>query len=189
MSWYQPEPTVSMEMFYLLGVGSTTAIVDVGGGASLLTDRLIDRGFTDLSVLDISVAALDHCRDRMGSGAPVTLLRQDVLTWQPPRRFGLWHDRAVFHFLVDHEDRDRYLRVMGEALAPGSAVVLATFAEDGPESCSGLPVARYPADRLSAALGRGFDVVAARREIHTTPSGTVQPFTWVAARTRTTEYP
>jgi hypothetical protein len=106
----------------------------------------------------------------------------DILEWTPDRRFELWHDRAVFHFLVERGDRRRYLHALRDVLSPGGAVVLGTFAADGPPTCSGLPVARYSADDLVAELGEPFEVLATRREEHVTPRGVVQPFTWVAGR-------
>ncbi|MFZ0059641.1 MAG: class I SAM-dependent methyltransferase [Acidimicrobiales bacterium] len=171
-----------MELIDLLGISPSTAVVDVGGGASSLVDRLVKRGFTDISVLDISAAALEAGHRRVGESAPVQWLHEDLLVWQPGRRFGLWHDRAVFHFLTDEVDRERYLAALASGLEPGGALVMATFAEDGPEFCSGLPVLRYSSEELVDVLGRGFRAVATRRELHTTPSGVVQPFTWLAAR-------
>ena len=109
-------------------------------------------------------------------------VRADLLEWEPDRRYELWHDRAVFHFLVEERDRDRYIATLSDALAPGGHVIVATFADDGPEMCSGLPVRRYPAEDLAAALGEDFELVETRREVHVTPRGTQQPFTWVAAR-------
>ncbi|HEY5872634.1 MAG TPA: hypothetical protein VIT46_05300 [Gaiellaceae bacterium] len=109
-------------------------------------------------------------------------VRADLLEWEPDRRYELWHDRAVFHFLVEERDRDRYVATLSDALAPGGHVVVATFADDGPEMCSGLPVRRYAAENLAVALGERFELVERRREVHVTPRGTQQPFTWVAAR-------
>jgi len=181
VSWYQSEPAVSLELIHLLGIAPESGTIDVGGGASILVDRLLARGFTDLTVLDISRAALRASRQRVGDDAPVTWLAEDLLTWEPTRTYELWHDRAVFHFLSGQEIED-YRKVLCRALSPGGAVIMATFATDGPERCSGLPVTRYGLIELGAALGKGFEVVEHRREIHVTPSGAVQPFTWIAAR-------
>jgi len=112
----------------------------------------------------------------------VRCVRADLLEWEPDRRYELWHDRAVFHVLVEERDRDRYLATMRDALAPGGHVIVATFADDGPEMCSGMAVRRYAAEDLTAALGEGFELVETRREVHVTPRGSQQPFTWVAAR-------
>lgn len=183
MSWFQPEPQLSLELIAALGVDKSAAVIDVGGGASCLVDHLVGDGWRDVSVLDVSAAALIAARGRLPSDAPVTWLHQDLLTWTPTRNYRLWHDRAVFHFLVDTAEQTAYLGVLHAAVEPGGAVILATFAPDGPERCSGLPVARYSTDDLATLIGDGFEVVESRREEHTTPSGTCQPFTWVAART------
>jgi trans-aconitate methyltransferase len=183
VSWYQSEPAVSLELIRSLGVDRGSPVVDVGGGASPLVDRLLEAGYTDVSVLDLSDVALDEARRRVGEDAPVSWLREDVLEWRPARRYGLWHDRAVFHFLVDEADRARYLEVLSGALEAGGAVVIATFADDGPQHCSGLPVARYSEGALVRLLGERLVPVDTRRETHLTPAGVPQPFTWVAART------
>jgi trans-aconitate methyltransferase len=183
VSWYQSEPTVSLELIDLLGIGPGTAVVDIGGGASVLADELVARGFEDITVVDIAQAALDQTRTRLGSAATrVHLLQRDLLDWAPEPRYGLWHDRAVFHFLVEEQDRKRYLEVMGSALAPGAAVVMGTFGPDGPEQCSGLPVARHSVDDLATFFEDDLELVAHRREEHVTPSGAVQVFSWVALR-------
>ncbi|MHB8680641.1 MAG: class I SAM-dependent methyltransferase [Acidimicrobiales bacterium] len=182
VSWAQPEPTVSLELFERLGIGTDAAVLDVGGGASVLVDALIARGFEDVTVLDISQVALDAVRDRIGAEAPADLVRADLLEWTPERRYDVWHDRAVFHFLVDETDRRRYVALLRAALRPGGHAVVATFAMDGPRSCSGLPVARYSTLALTKALGEGFTLVESTTEEHRTPAGVVQPFTWVALR-------
>jgi len=181
VSWYQAEPTVSVELIDALGVDRAEGVVDVGGGASVLVDRLIDRGYADVAVVDIAGAALAAGRARVGADAPVDWVVADVLTWAPGRRYDLWHDRAVLHFLAGDEVAG-YRATLERVLAPGGAVVLGAFAPDGPDSCSGLAVTRYDADGLAGVLGTGFEVVASRREVHVTPSGVSQPFTWVAAR-------
>jgi len=181
VSWFQSEPSLSLELLDGLGVTAGNSVVDVGGGASVLVDRLVARGFTDVTVLDIADPALAVGRARLGADAPVTWVAADVLTWVPARHYDLWHDRAVLHFLSG-EDVTTYRDVLERAVAPGGAVVLGTFAPDGPGYCSGLPVTRYDDDALAAVLGTGFDVVARRREVHVTPSGVGQPFTWLGAR-------
>ncbi len=146
----------------------------------MLVDRLLSDGFDDVTVLDISEVALATARKRIGETDRVAWLHEDVLAWKPDRRYGLWHDRAVFHFLTSPHDRDAYLKTMASALRAGALVVVATFAGDGPEYCSGLPVARYTVDDLVAVLGNGFCPRLTRREEHITPAGVLQPFTWVA---------
>jgi SAM-dependent methyltransferase len=181
VSWFETEPVVSLQVLDALGVEPPTSVIDVGGGASALVDRLVDRGFGDVTVLDVSAEALAVSRSRVASPA-VTWLQADLLNWVPERRYGLWHDRAVFHFLDDAAERERYLAALRSAVEPGGWVVLATFARDGPETCSGLPVHRYDAAALAAVLGSGFELVSDRREDHVTPSGSVQHFTWAAFR-------
>jgi SAM-dependent methyltransferase len=182
-SWHQEEPLVSIELIRALGVAKDTPIIDVGGGSSRLVDGLIQRGFSDISVLDVSARALQLSRARLGEAASrVQWVREDLLEWQPPHAYGLWHDRAVFHFLVEPEQRERYKNVLRSTLSPGGLVILATFAPDGPERCSGLPVARYDAEGIVDVLGENFTCLCSRREDHLTPAGATQPFTWVAAK-------
>ena len=116
----------------------------------------------------------------MPADAPVRCVRADLLTWEPDRRYDLWHDRAVFHFLVGEPEQDRYVETLKRAVRPGGKVIVGTFAADGPEVCSGLPVRRYSAEDLAAALGDGFRIAETRREEHVTPRGVIQPFTWIA---------
>lgn len=181
VSWYAPAATVSLELVDALGVGPDTAVIDIGGGASHLVDHLVARGFGDVTVLDVSAEALDVAAARVGAGT-ATWVRTDLLTWVPERRYGLWHDRAVLHFLTEPTDRARYRSILEASVVPGGAVIVATFAPDGPETCSGLPVVRYDPAGLAAVLGERFEVTADRREDHVTPAGGIQPFTWIAAR-------
>lgn len=185
VSWYQREPSRSLELIDTLHLPTGTSMVDVGGGASSLVDHLLARGYGDVTVLDVADAALRHSADRLGVAASrVAWVCHDVLTWDPDRTYDLWHDRAVFHFLTDPEDRATYRRVLSRAVAPGGHLVIATFATDGPEQCSGLPVARYDAGALADEFGPDFVRVNAGREEHTTPAGVVQPFTWMVAAKR-----
>lgn len=182
VSWFQPEPAVSLELLHVLAVDPGAPVIDVGGGASPFVDRLVGEGYGDVSVLDVSEVALDEARRRLGPDAAVSWIHEDVLRWRPARRYGLWHDRALFHFLTADDDRTTYGRVLRSAVTPGGGVIVGTFAEDGPEYCSGLQVTRYSASQLAGVLGASFEVVATRHEVHTTPAGLVQPFTWVAGR-------
>jgi hypothetical protein len=182
VSWFQREPAVSLRLLAEAGLGSSTSVVDVGGGASVLADRVLDLGVTDVTVLDIADAAMDRSRSRLGARAgQVTWLAEDVLTWAPTRRYDVWHDRAVFHFLTDTADRDRYRQALRAALVDGGHLVVGTFAEDGPRSCSGLTVANYSPTALAGEFA-GFEVIDAVREEHHTPWGAVQPFTWLLLR-------
>ena len=173
---------MSSELIERLGIDREAAVIDVGGGASNLVDHLIGQGFRDVSVLDVSAAALTEARRRLGAEAPVGWLCEDLLDWEPERRFDLWHDRAAFHFLVSSDDREAYLRILRSAIRDNGFVVLGTFAPDGPEFCSGLPVARYSVEDLTDLLR--LDLLVTRREEHRTPGGATQPFTWVAGRIR-----
>jgi trans-aconitate methyltransferase len=175
---------VSLELVEALGAPVDAAVIDVGGGAAFLADVLVERGFTDVTVLDISAAALEEGRRRLGKDASIHRLHEDVLTWRPIRRYDLWHDRAVFHFLVAAADRARYLQTLASAVRPGGGVIVATFAPDAPERCSGMPVTRYSAGELSEVLGDTFEHLETRREEHVTPRGMMQPFTWIAGRMR-----
>jgi len=181
VSWYQAEPSTSLALIDALGVGRGDGVIDVGGGSSRLVDALVARDFTDLTVLDVSSVALEVAQRRLGAQASdVSWIVNDLLSWRPERCYDLWHDRAVFHFLTDPIDRDQYVRVLHTALAPRGSVVIATFASDGPEQCSGLPVMRYDPDDLAGVFGHGFGVVESAREEHRTPNGSLQPFTWLA---------
>lgn len=186
VSWYQQAPTTSLELLDALGVTQAETVVDVGGGASVLVDHLVERGHGDVTVVDLSAVALDTARRRLGDPPQVTWVEVDLLTWEPPRRWDLWHDRAVLHFLTDDAERAAYVRLLRRSLEPGGAFVIGTFAADGPTHCSGLPVQRYdPADLVDVLGGSEVvDVVATRREIHRTPAAADQPFTWVAGRLR-----
>jgi trans-aconitate methyltransferase len=179
VSWFQREPVLSLELIREAGLTPDRSIVDVGGGASVLVDRLVDQGVPDVTVLDVAEAALRVSRDRLGAaGSGVTWLVQDLLQWQPERTYDVWHDRAVFHFLTDDGDRNRYRATLEAALAPGGHVVIAAFADDGPTHCSGQPVARYSPPVLAAEFPF-LHLVRAVREEHHTPAGAVQPFTWL----------
>ena len=159
----------------------TAAVLDVGGGASTFVDGLVGRGHVDVSVLDVSPAALAAARRRIPPTAGVHWICHDVLTWEPNRTYELWHDRAVFHFLTAPGDRSMYLDRLDKAVARGGYVIIGTFAPDGPQRCSGLAVHRYGAEELAALLGPGFRLILGCREEHRTPGGAVQPFTWTVA--------
>ena len=177
VSWYQLVPERSLEYIRRTGMPRTTPILDVGGGASTLVDHLLREGWTDVTVLDIAPGGLGAARARLGPEAErVTWIVADITTFSPARRFGIWHDRAVFHFLVDPAGRERYLAVLRAALAPGGWLVLAAFGPAGPTRCSGLPVERYGAEAVSDLLGPDFRLVATDLEEHVTPGGQAQQF-------------
>jgi SAM-dependent methyltransferase len=183
VSWFQESPATSLELLASLSLPVPASLVDVGGGASRLVDALLAHGGYDVTVVDVAAQGLAHARTRLGVREPeVAWQVADVTRWQPPGAFDVWHDRAVFHFLVAADDRDRYRQVLHSAVRPGGHVVVATFAVEGPEQCSGLPVVRYGPDRLHEALAPGWERVTCRAQLHRTPWGGVQPFTWLVLR-------
>ncbi len=192
VSWFQDEPRQSLRLIReVVAPQKGVGIVDVGGGASSLVDALVADGFRDVTVVDLSQVALDEAAARIaasdateGRDAHVAWVQADVREWTPIRSFDLWHDRAVSHFLTEPADRARYWQLVRDHVAPGGHVVIGTFAEDGPTMCSGLPVARSSAAGLLAELGDAFEVVTTEREVHVTPAGGDQSFSWVVARRR-----
>ena len=177
VSWFQDNPSPSLEAIALTGATPASAIIDIGGGASRLVDHLLALGFVDVTVLDLSAAALDTAKARLGTpAAKARWLLADVTTWEPTASYDVWHDRAAFHFLTGENDRAAYAVRLDRALKPGGHAIIATFAPDGPERCSGLPVMRYDAESLGRALGREFRLLQTRRHEHATPWGSRQVF-------------
>lgn len=184
VSWYQPTPTVSLELIRRVAPDLDAPIIDVGGGASTLVDALLDAGHRDLTVLDLSGAALTVARGRLGArAAQVKWIESDVLTAPlPAAAYAVWHDRAVFHFLTDPLDRERYVAKTPEAVRPDGHVIVASFAPDGPARCSGLDVVRYSPETMHAQFGTGFRLLESVREEHHTPSGATQAFVYCLCR-------
>jgi SAM-dependent methyltransferase len=177
VSWFQENPAPSLELIAQVGATSASAIVDIGGGASRLVDNLVERGFEDVTVLDLSEAALEAAKIRLGCrAAQVHWFVADVTSWEPQKTYDIWHDRAAFHFLTEESDRTAYLARLERALKVGGYAVIATFALDGPERCSGLPVVRYDPANLDQTLGRRFKLVDTHRHAHATPWGSQQSF-------------
>lgn len=177
VSWFQDNPAPSLELIERARGGRDIRIIDIGGGASRLADGLLEGGFRHLAVLDISAAALDLAALRLGRRASeVQWIVADVTEWHPSRRFDVWHDRAVFHFLIDPADRAAYVARLKEAVVPGGHAIIATFAADGPDTCSGLPVRRYDAALLAGELGAEFTLVESRPHDHVTPWNSIQRF-------------
>lgn len=177
VSWFEPVPQMSLGLIRRAAIAPDGAIIDIGGGASSLPDSLLAAGQTDISVLDVSESALAKSRDRLGDAAArIQWIVADITAWQPTRRYELWHDRAVFHFLVGDKDREAYLAALHSGTRAGSQVVIATFALDGPERCSGLPVQRYSSQSLADTLGDDFSLLEAGQEEHLTPGGAIQRF-------------
>ena len=185
VSWYQASPAPSLAALDRLGADPGMALVDVGAGASRLADALLDRGWGDVTLIDIAEPALEATRRRLGPRAgKVRWEVADIRFWRPDRRFDLWHDRAVFHFLTSAHDRAAYKRALMAGTAPGSRLILATFAIDGPAKCSGLPVVRYDAATLAGELGEPFALLDSWAQTHTTPAGAAQPFQWATFERR-----
>lgn len=183
VSWYLPVPAQSLLALDRFGAEPSQSLIDIGGGASTLVDSLLARGWSDVTVLDIAAPALAAAQARLGeAGAAVTWQVADITDWQPPRRYDVWHDRAVFHFLTEPAQRAAYVRALGEGLVGGGLAIIATFALDGPEKCSGLTVERYDADTLAATLGADFALMDSWRDTHLTPWGSAQAFTWCVFR-------
>lgn len=187
VSWYTPDMSVSFELLRQAGTSPTTSVVDIGGGTSVLVDRLVAEGTPDVTVVDVSEVALEEARHRLAARVPlnrVAWVHADVLDWTPGRTWEVWHDRAVFHFLTQPDEIARYVAQAGRIVAPGGHLVAGTFSEAGPPTCSGLPVARYSIEALAEVFVDQFELVHAAKEDHLTPSGIFQHFSWVVLQRR-----
>ena len=177
VSWSQQEPEPSLSLIEEFAGGPQASIIDVGGGASRLVDALRRRGYRAITVLDLSRAALGAAKLRLGGdAAQVRWIAADITQWQGPAAFDIWHDRAAFHFLIEAADREAYLERLRTGVKGGGHAIIATFAPDGPQTCSGLAVSRYHPASLSKAVGPAFELIDHRRHRHTTPWGVVQSF-------------
>ncbi len=190
VSWYQEHAIRSLEYIHRTGVPRAGRIIDVGGGASTLVDDLLAEGFSDITVADVSAVALEVAMTRLGARSRrVTWLTADITCASlPAYTYDVWHDRAVFHFLVDAEDRARYLAQVRHAVKPGGHVIVATFATDGPDRCSGLAVRRYDPEALHAEFGDDFRLKESARETHCTPGGSEQRFVYCYCRVGVDEH-
>jgi hypothetical protein len=176
VTWHQPNPAVSLQLITRV-TDPDAAVIDIGGGASLLVDELIGLGYSDLTVLDVAAPAISSAKKRLGARAEsVDWIVDDVTRWNCEREFDLWHDRAVLHFFTEEADRDHYLERLRRGVAAGGHVVLATFGLQGPEQCSGLPVRRYGPDTMIETLGSAFEPLDFVEELHETPTGATQQF-------------
>jgi SAM-dependent methyltransferase len=184
VSWYRPHLEVSLQLIEDAAANRDAQIIDVGGGESTLVDDLVTRGYRNLSVLDVSLTALDVAKERLGDRADtVHWLCGDVTAFIfKPYQYDVWHDRAVFHFLIESKQRAAYVRQVARAVKPGGHVIVATFGPEGPERCSGLPIARYSADGLHREFGERFTKVGSETEIHQTPWGAEQEFVYCYCR-------
>ncbi len=177
VSWFQQEPTTSLRMIHDTGVEHDAAIIDVGGGASVLVDRLLDAGYSNLSVLDISSSSLQHTKQRLAERADqVDWIAADITEFSPPQQYMVWHDRAVFHFLTKKPDREKYVAAVAHSVPVGGHVLISAFAIGGPEKCSGLEIVQYDSPKLMNEFGGGFALVSEISEMHITPGGGEQKF-------------
>lgn len=182
VSWFQTVPTISVELIDRWA-SKRGSLVDIGSGASSLVDVLINAGWPDVTVLDISEQALKEVRARLGSHADrVSFVASDVCLWRPDRSYEVWHDRAVFHFLVQPSERDAYIALAARAVVSGGIIVIGTFAIDGPTQCSGLSTSRYDSEGIAKVFGSTFTLLHTEREDHVTPDGVVQRFLWSVLR-------
>jgi len=176
VSWFEADPTLSLNLIQQVSP-TPNSVIDVGGGQSLLVDRLLDIGIGKVAVLDISNVALDRTKERLGSrAANVERIEADVTSISNVGTFDLWHDRAVFHFLTEPKDREAYVELAVKSIPVGGHLIIGTFATDGPEKCSGLPVCRYDADSMASTLGNRFMLVSSHNHVHATPWGKEQHF-------------
>lgn len=182
-SWHQPVPTESLSMIAGAGIDPDAPVIDIGGGASLLADRLLGLGYRDVTVLDISRAALEQAQARLGElSDQLSWIEADVTRFRPERRYRLWHDRAAFHFLTEASDQQSYARVLEEALETGGQAIIATFSPRGPEKCSGLDIVKYDAPRIESTLGPAFQLLEQQEHLHVTPAGREQWFNYFRLR-------
>ena len=177
VSWYQKEPKLSLELIRRTNVATNDAIIDVGGGASVLVDYLSKECYTNLTVLDISENAIAISKKRLGDRAKsIEWIVSDITQFDTSQKFSLWHDRALFHFLTDPSDRKSYVKALKNALIPEGHLIIATFAIGGPENCSGLEIVQYDSEKMIAELGEDFELVEERNEVHITPANKEQEF-------------
>jgi 2-polyprenyl-3-methyl-5-hydroxy-6-metoxy-1,4-benzoquinol methylase len=184
VSWYQSEPTISLQIMKNIS-DQNSRIIDVGAGESVLVDHLVDLGYLNLSVLDISGKAIDHVKQRLqGKAKNIEWHEQDVTQYIPLHAYDIWHDRAVFHFLTNHESRSAYIEVLQNSTKKGSYVIIATFSKEGPQKCSGLDVVQYNDSTIQQVFGDEFQLLASQTETHITPSGNEQKFIYFLFRRR-----
>lgn len=177
VSWFEESPALSLDLIAATGAPHASAVIDIGGGAAHLADALLDGGYSDVTVLDLAESALTKTKARLGARASqINWIVDDVTSWEPKRQYDVWHDRAVFHFLTEPGGRTAYGERLIQGVKSGGHVIIGTFAFDGPDRCSGLPVQRYDAASLASVLPAAFALVSAREEAHRTPSGAIQRF-------------
>ena len=179
VSWYQVHPKLSLQLIQKTGITLAQPFIEVGGGASVLIDHLLDMGLTELTVLDLSMTALQQMKNRLSHKANnIQWIETDITTFQPPQQYYCWHDRAVFHFLTNAQDRHNYVEVLKSSILPNGYVIIATFATDGPQQCSGLEIVQYDAPKIREELGEEFSLLEVHDEIHLTPTQAEQKFSY-----------
>lgn len=177
VSWYQTHPAISLDLIASTGIDHSARIIDVGAGASVLVDKLLEAGYKDITVLDIASKAMDYAKERLGSRAQkVVWVVADITEFEPSQQYDLWHDRAVFHFLTDKTDRRKYVEALKKTLKPEGHLILSAFSLEGPPQCSGLSVERYDVEKMKKELGDEFEFITSKRESHVTPWQAEQEF-------------
>lgn len=177
VSWFQETPEISLKLIEGLKLSLTTSIIDIGAGNSRLGDSLLKRGFADVSLLDISEEAIERARLRLGSQIRAeNCIVSDIVSFTPKRQYGLWHDRAVFHFLTEKSDVDKYVQIAADGVSDDGWMIVGTFSKTGPEKCSGLPITRYSGEELAQVFSPRFKQIQVEAQTHTTPWGSSQDF-------------
>lgn len=177
VSWFQNYPKTSMEFVELFHIAKDAAVIDIGGGDSCLVDALIEKGFTDVTVLDISANAIERAKKRLGEkAASVKWIVSDINDFVPVGQYDFWHDRAAFHFLTTEENINRYVKIATEAIKEKGFLVLGTFSEEGPKKCSGLEIKQYSKNAMSSKFEKSFKRILCKTEDHSTPFNTMQNF-------------
>ena len=177
VSWFQESPKISLELMKSFKLAKSAGIIDIGGGDSFFVDHLLELGFSDITVLDISEKAIARAKRRLGEKAErVDWIICNVSEFKPTRSYDLWHDRAAFHFLITEAEVNNYIKIISQTIRPGGYFILGTFSENGPEKCSGLPIRQYSEDKMKTLLGNEFERIRCLESEHHTPSGYIQNF-------------
>ncbi len=183
VSWFQPTPETSLDFFKQFNVPTTAKVIDIGGGDSFLLDHLLDLGYQDISVLDISAAAIDRAKKRLGDKAKnVKWIVADAATFKPTEKYDFWHDRAAFHFLTDEQEIANYLQIAQESINPAGVLVIGTFSEQGPKKCSGIEIKQYSETTMTDQLKKFFEKIKCITVDHLTPFDTIQNFVFCSFR-------
>lgn len=185
VSWYQPQPETSLEFISNLKIAKDAKIIDVGGGDSFLVEFLLDLGYNDITVLDISANAIERAKARMGESAQkVKWIVSDITQFNPTEKYDLWHDRAAFHFLRSENDIENYMKVLNKSIAENGQIIIGTFSEDGPLKCSGIEIKQYSEKSMVNQFQADFENIACLQVVHTTPFDTTQNFTFCSFKRR-----